>query len=172
MASPSRRDRELGTIEERGDVRSGYSAADGRRQGGSNNQETVLPAEEGLPVRQEKILKAISITRTSECSTFVAERGKIVPQRISGVCAPHQRQRRRRLRSRRRAILRCCRSRRRYRTDMEVILREDIDKLGNQGRVVKVAAKTCLLPASQAAGSGGERIEQENSGAGAPGASP
>src|SRR5476649_2067754 len=40
---------------------------------------------------------------------FVAERGKIVPRRISGVCAPHQR----RLTDaiKRRGISRCCRSR-------------------------------------------------------------
>ncbi len=34
----------------------------------------------------------ISITKTSKMlQAFIAERGKIVPRRISGVCAPHQR---------------------------------------------------------------------------------
>ncbi len=55
---------------------------------------------------------------------------------------------------------------------MEVILREDIEKLGNRGQVVKVAAgyaRNFLLP--EAAGRCGHRFQQEDRGAGAAGAS-
>src|SRR5579872_6505398 len=54
--------------------------------------------------------------------------------------------------SRRRATSRCCPSRRSSKREeiaMEVILREDIEKLGNRGQVVKVAsgyARNFLLP--------------------------
>ena len=50
---------------------------------------------------------------------------------------------------------------------MEVILREDIDKLGQRGEVVKVAAgyaRNFLLPRN--AGGRGHRIQQEDRGAG------
>ena len=51
---------------------------------------------------------------------------------------------------------------------MEVILREDIEKLGHRGEVVKVAAGLrAQFPAAEAAGSGGNRIEQEDRRAGA-----
>src|SRR5579883_2093844 len=56
-----------------------------------------------------------------------------------------------RTRSRRRGTSRCCRSRHRSKQEeiMEVILREDIEKLGSRGQVVKVApgyARNFLLP--------------------------
>src|ERR1051325_10719394 len=73
--------------------------------------------------------------------------------------------------SRRRAISRCCRSRPVTRVggiiDMEVILREDIDKLGNRGEVVKVAAgyaRNFLIPkrlAVAATDSNKKIVEQE-----------
>jgi len=52
-------------------------------------------------------------------SSFVAERGKIVPRRISGVCAPHQR----RLNDaiKKRATSRCCRSRHRFRVEQALL---------------------------------------------------
>ena len=82
---------------------------------------------------------------------FVAERGKIVPRRISGVCAPHQRRldgrhqegAQHRAAAVRGAVLG------REETGMEVILREDIEKLGSRGQLVKVAAgyaRNFLLP--------------------------
>src|ERR1022692_1317641 len=95
--------------------------------------------------------------------SFVAERGKIVPR-----CSTHSWRSAARLSraafpasarrtsggsptpSRRRATSPCCRSRRSSRSRiMEVILREDIERLGNRGQVVKVAdgyARNFLLP--------------------------
>ena len=56
---------------------------------------------------------------------------------------------------------------------MEVILREDIDKLGHRGEVVKVAAGLrAQLSAAAEIGCSRHRLEQENCGAGAPGTSP
>src|SRR2546430_16637700 len=61
-----------------------------------------------------------------------------------------------RTRLRRRGTSRCCRSRLRSRREeiaMEVILREDIDKLGNRGEGVKVAsgyARNFLIPKKMA----------------------
>ena len=55
---------------------------------------------------------------------------------------------------------------------MEVILREDIEKLGTRGQVVKVApgyARNFLLPKQH--GGGGDGIQQEDRRAGAAGAS-
>src|ERR1700681_703653 len=54
-------------------------------------------------------------------------------------------------RSKKPATSRCCRSRRRFKAEeiMDVILREDIDKLGARGQVVQVAsgsARNFLLP--------------------------
>src|SRR6202166_2207073 len=75
------------------------------------------------------------------------------------------------MRSRRRAISRFCRSHRRSRsgrkTEMEVILREDVEKLGSRGEVVKVAsgyARNFLLPkklAVAATDSNKKIVEQE-----------
>ena len=53
---------------------------------------------------------------------------------------------------------------------MEVILREDIDKLGTRGQVVKVAAGIRpQFPAPQETGGHGHRVQQEDHRAGAPG---
>ena len=56
---------------------------------------------------------------------------------------------------------------------MEVILREDIENLGTRGAGSQSRAGVCpQFPAAEAAGRGGHRIQQEDRGAGTPGAPP
>ena len=114
-----------------------------------------------------------STTRTTGLlGQFVAESGKIVPRRLTGVCTPHQR--RLSTASSWRAILPCCHLLDGHRknlplvvassccqrlktttndefkeSSMELILKEDVPSLGPKGDVVKVAegfGRNYLLP--------------------------
>ena len=83
-------------------------------------------------------------------ASFVPERGKMLPRRISGTCALHQRKLRLAI-TRARVSSRCCRMSRTGDREltMEVILREHVDNLGRRGDVVKVApgyARNFLMP--------------------------
>src|SRR5580704_10092215 len=99
-------------------------------------------------------------------SSFIAERGKIVPRRISGVCAPHQRRLSDAIKKARNIALLPF-SAAAEEASMEVILREDIDNLGIRGQMVKVAAgyaRNYLLPkklAVAATESNKKIVEQE-----------
>ena len=118
---------------------------------------------------------------------FVADRGKMIPRRISGVCAPHQRRLRRSDQEgpeHRPAALRCgtlIRARSLRRTaapwspqekTMEVILRADVPKLGHRGDLVDVAAgyaRNFLLPRKLAvpATAGNKKVVEQEKAAGA-----
>ena len=70
-----------------------------------------------------------STTRMSRLlSSFISERGKITPRRISGVCTPHQKRLSEAIKQARNIA--CCRLLRGLRKEetMEVILREDVEK--------------------------------------------
>ena len=95
-----------------------------------------------------------STTRTSKLlGPFVPERGKILPRRISGTCATHQRELQTAIKRARQIALipyvtrpDC---RRGSLSPMEVILREHVENLGRRGEIVKVAdgyARNYLLP--------------------------
>src|ERR1700733_11946345 len=99
-------------------------------------------------------------------SSFISERGKIVPRRISGVCTPHQRRLAQAIKQARNIALIP------FATAisgafMDVILKEDVDKLGSRGDLVKVAsgyARNFLLPqrlAVPASDSNKKIIDQE-----------
>ena len=101
-------------------------------------------------------------------SSFISERGKIVPRRISGVCTPHQRRLARSHQAGAQHRADSVRVRRFKETViMEVILREDVEKLGTRGQLVKVApgyARNFLLPkrlAVAATESNKKIVEQE-----------
>ena len=72
------------------DAGSAVAAPHRRRQGGRHAEEAIFPAQEGCRFCVEKI-DDINYKDMKLLHAFVAERGKIVPRRISGVCAPHQR---------------------------------------------------------------------------------
>ncbi len=82
---------------------------------------------------------------------FVAERGKIVPRRLTGVCTTHQRGLGacHQAGSQHRFAALCSPLLSARRLVMEVILKEDVNKLGHRGDVVKVAdgyGRNFLLP--------------------------
>ena len=80
---------------------------------------------------------------------FVPERAKILPRRISGTCALHQRKLRTALHARAPAGADPVHGGVGDRDQMEVILREHVDNLGKRGEIVKVAdgyARNYLLP--------------------------
>src|SRR4029077_7791434 len=82
---------------------------------------------------------------------FVPERGKILPRRISGTCAMHQRKLQTAIKRARQIALipYVTEGDFRHEAEMEGILREHVDNLGRRGDVVKVAAgyaRNFLLP--------------------------
>ena len=87
---------------------------------------------------------------------FVPERGKILPRRISGTCATHQRKLQTAIkRARQLALIPYVTGRlgalatRTVKSTMEVILRDHVENVGKRGEVVKVAdgyARNYLLP--------------------------
>ena len=67
------------------------AAAHRRRQGRRHPEEAIFPAQESVPLLRREDRRHQLQGRAHAQRSFIAERGKIVPRRISGVCAPHQR---------------------------------------------------------------------------------
>src|SRR3954447_6781222 len=91
----------------------------------------------------------INYKDTKMLNAFISERGKITPRRITGVCAPHQRRLSEAVKQARNICLLPFAAAVYETIAMEVILREDIEKLGTRGQVVQVApgyACNFLLP--------------------------
>ena len=154
------------------DAGSAVAAAHRRRQGHRHGKKQYFRRKKLCRFCVEKI-DDINYKDVKLLHAFIAERGKIIPRRISGVCAPHQRRLAEAIKQARNIALlpfaapvlsggdqHGSHSERRYR------------KAGHRGEVVKVAAGLCAqFPAAEAAGRGGDRIQQEDRRAGAPGAS-
>ena len=74
-------------------------AARGPRPGGvpavvpvaARRRTEVLPPQEGLQVLRREDRQHQLQGRAAAVGQFVAEAGKIVPRRLTGVCTPHQR---------------------------------------------------------------------------------
>ena len=127
-------------------------------QGGGASHSASKQARQAAPVRPAQGLQVLhgqgaawSTTRTSAGSkSFVSERGKITPRRISGSCARHQRQLTRAIRRARTvALLAQTSTDGRRSRPMKIILLDDVPALGRRGEVRDVSdgyARNYLLP--------------------------
>jgi large subunit ribosomal protein L9 len=133
----------------------GRSGGGGRGRGGDKKPGDKEKGQRRTLFRRRKVCKFcadkiddINYKDVKLIGPFVPERGKILPRRISGTCAMHQRKLQTAIKRASRS--RSCRtSRIDERHPMEVILREHVDNLGRRGEVVKVAdgyARNYLLP--------------------------
>ena len=110
------------------------AAAHRRRQGDGTRKKQYFRRKKVCRFCVEKI-DDINYKDVRLLDSFIAERGKIIPRRISGVCAPHQRRLTEAIKQARNiallpfaaAYLQECET-------MEIILREDIEKLGTAAR--------------------------------------
>ena len=71
-------------------TRQRLTAAHGRRQGRRDQKKQYFRRKKVCRFCVEKI-DDINYKDVKMLHAFIAERGKIIPRRISGVCAPHQR---------------------------------------------------------------------------------
>ena len=132
------------------------SGPGGRGKDGDGRRQGRRQAPGGGFFRRRKVCKFcadkiddINYKDVKLLSGFVPERGKVLPRRISGTCAKHQRGAARRHRSRPAARVAAVRGGLRENTNMEVILRDHVDNVGKRGEIVKVAdgyARNYLLP--------------------------
>ena len=76
--------------EQRGRPGSAGAAAHRRRQGGRQAKKQYFRRKKVCRFCVEKI-DDINYKDVKMLHAFISERGKIMPRRISGVCAPHQR---------------------------------------------------------------------------------